>query len=343
MKQAIIKKIAVLAYPEANSLDVTGPLQVFSSARRYIEKFAENDGLFSDILYETEVIAPEKGAVNLSPGFDIIASRSVYSDLSDIDTFLIAGGDGFRDLIANERLLSRLEEISEIVERFGSVCTGAFLLGAAGLLDGCQSTTHWRYCQELAQQFPDTSVEADAIFIKDNRIYTSGGVTAGIDLALAMIEEDCGPRISLAVAREIVACKVRLGGQSQYSTYADISYNRQSSLSNLLQWVSGNLDQDLSVEALADQVAMSPRNFARVFVRETGITPAKYVERVRLEAARVYLEEARVPLASVAELCGFGHVETMRRVFMRHLKVGPREYQNRFRITEDFIKGSETA
>ncbi len=335
MKQAAVKNIAVLAYPGANSLDVTGPLQVFASASRYMANFAEREGLFCDVSYKTEVISPDGGAVTLAPGFDILTSRSIFDDLSDIDTLLIAGGDGFRELEQDQRFLEHLRKNFGQFRRFGSVCTGAFLLGAAGVLDGRKATTHWRYCREFETRFPEICVEADAIYIKDNTLYTSGGVTAGIDLGLAMIEEDCGPRISLAVAKEIVACKVRLGGQSQYSTQLEVSYDRNSSLSNLLQWVVANLDQDLSVEALAEHVAMSPRNFARVFVREIGITPAKYVERVRLEAARVLLEEAGTPFTQIAETCGFGHVETMRRVFLRHLKVGPREYQDRFRMIPD--------
>jgi transcriptional regulator GlxA family with amidase domain len=216
------------------------------------------------------------------------------------------------------------------VRRLGSVCTGAFILAAAGLLDGRRATTHWRYCAELAATYPAIIVEPDALHIRDGAVTTSAGVTAGMDLALALLEEDCGRRLALATAREIVAFLKRPGGQSQFSTHLE-AQAADLPVRGLQEWILSSLAQDLSVEALAARTAMSPRHFARVFARETGTTPAKFVERARIEAARRVLESSALSLDVVAERCGFGHQETMRRVFQRHLKVAPQAYRRRFR------------
>jgi transcriptional regulator GlxA family with amidase domain len=324
------RRIAVLAYPDANSLDVVGPLQVFASASRYMDRFLAADDPTPRIRYVTEIVGLEAGPVPMSAGFDLVASRGI-DQLGGVDTLLIAGGDGRLAMERDPRVLAWLRHMAPRVRRLGSVCTGAFILAAAGLLDGRRATTHWRYCAELAATYPAVTVEPDALHVRDGAITTSAGVTAGMDLALALLEEDCGRRLALATAREIVAFLKRPGGQSQFSTHLAAQAAEQVPVRELQAWILSSLAEDLSVEALAARVAMSPRHFARVFVRETGTTPAKFVERASIEAARRVLESSALPLPEVAERCGFGHPETMRRVFQRHLKVAPQAYRRRFR------------
>ncbi len=324
------KRIAMFAYPDANSLDVVGPLQVFASASRYMQNFMPAGDPGPRITYITEIIGPEAGPLRMSPGFEVVASRALADAPEDLDTLLIAGGDGNSAMAANPEILETLRQLAPGVRRVGSICTGAFILAAAGMLDDRRATTHWRYCSDLAQTHSSVDVEPDALHIRDGDIYTSAGVTAGMDLALALVEEDCGRRIALATAREIVAFLKRPGGQSQFSVHLEAQSGETTPMQDLQDWILGNVAEDLSVEALAAKVAMSPRNFARVFTRETGSTPAKFVERARVDAARRALEDSTDPLPAIAEQCGFGHPETLRRVFQRHLKVAPQDYRQRF-------------
>ena len=210
------------------------------------------------------------------------------------------------------------------------MCSGAFLLAEAGLLDGRRATTHWDACAALAARYPSVRVEPDPIFVRDGRVYTSAGVTAGMDLALALVEEDCGRELALAVARRLVFFLKRPGGQSQFSAQLSAQIAEREQLRDLQSWIVEYPEADLSVEALARRVAMSPRNFARVFAREAGITPARFVERVRVEAARRRLVESTSNVDSVAEACGFGSAETLRRAFLRSVHVSPAAYRNRF-------------
>jgi transcriptional regulator GlxA family with amidase domain len=316
----------MLAYPDCNGLDVVGPLQVFASASCYAKRFenATHD------LYRTEIIGLQAGPFTTQADWQLVASRSFQTVETGIDTLLIAGGNGAAGVANNNEVLTWLEAMAARVRRLGSVCTGTFILAASGLLQGRRGTTHWRYCDQLARQYPYITVEPDAIYVRDGFVYSSAGVTAGMDLALAMLEEDYGRRLALTVARELVLFLKRPGGQSQFSAQLAVQTTASSTLQDLQQWILDNLADNLSVENLAERVAMSPRHFARVFLRETGSTPGKFVERARLEAARRQLEETSLPLEIVAERCGFGHPETLRRVFLRTLGVGPWEYRQRF-------------
>jgi transcriptional regulator GlxA family with amidase domain len=216
------------------------------------------------------------------------------------------------------------------VRRLASVCTGAFFLAEAGLLDGRRATTHWAYCERLARRYPRVQVEADTLFVREGRIYTAAGVTAGMDLALAMVEEDHGREVALAVARELVLFLCRPGGQAQFSAQLAVQLAEHEPLRDLQAWILDHPREDLSVEALARRVAMSPRNFARVFTREVGTTPARFVTSVRVETARRLLEETSHDLPAVCDRSGLGSPESMRRAFQRTVGVAPSRYRERF-------------
>jgi transcriptional regulator GlxA family with amidase domain len=228
-------------------------------------------------------------------------------------------------------VLAWLRRLAPRVRRIGSVCTGTFVLAAAGLLAGRRVTTHWNSAARLQQMFPALRVDADPIFIKDGKVYTSAGVTAGMDLALALVEEDCGREVAMAVARALVLFLKRPGGQSQFSAQLAAQAADREPLRELQAWIIDHVGADCSVPALAARVAMSPRNFARVFAREVGMTPGRFVERARVEAARRRLEESDDGVDGVAARCGFGSAEGMRKAFLRTLRVPPSAYRSRFR------------
>ena len=315
--------IVFVIYPGVKLLDVAGPLQVFADAARsggalpaYRTKLASLDG--GSIPSDTSVALP---SVPLSS----LAEES-------IDTLLMAGGNGVFAAMQDERLTASLRATTGQVRRVGSICTGAFLLAAAGLLSGKRAVTHWQHCERLADYNEDIQVEADSIFIEDGGIWTSAGVTAGIDLALAMVAEDLGRSRAMELARALVSFMVRPGGQSQFSpVLMRQAADAEGRFDALHDWMAANLDGDLRVEALAEQAGMSPRNFARLYTQRTGQTPAKAVEAMRIEAARDLLETSEMPVSRVALDCGFGDDERLRRAFMRQLKVAPSDYRARFR------------
>jgi transcriptional regulator GlxA family with amidase domain len=248
-----------------------------------------------------------------------------------IDTLLVAGGDAIEQNKINPEAVRWLKRISGRTRRIGSVCTGAMLLARAGLLDGRRATTHWNWCQTLIKRAPRTHVDADPIFVRDENVYTSAGVTAGMDLALALVEEDHGSRLALQVARNLVLYLRRPGGQSQFSAALSLQLTDRKPLRELEAWVLDNLHKPATVPLLAERVAMSPRNFARVFTKEMKTTPAKFVERLRVEAARRRLEESHNSMELIAGECGFGNVNSMRNVFQRTLKIAPGQYRRHFR------------
>lgn len=320
------RRVAVFAFPNAKLLDVTGPVDIFASALDLLVAIQPGPAF-----YQVEVIAQTPGALTTSSGVRIVADRHLREiDLEQIDTLMLAGGVGVADLLSNTTLLQWLADAAPRVRRLGSVCTGAFLLAAAGLLDGRRATTHWRYAARLAQLFPSVTVEPDAIFVKDGHVYTSAGVTAGMDLALALVEEDLGRDVALAVARECVMFLKRPGGQSQFSAHLMLQQGSATPICDLQGWILDHLDADLSVTALSERVAMSPRNFARVFKRDVHTTPARFVEVARLQAARRHLEASQASIEAIARDCGFGNPEHLRRAFMRQYRVSPQGYRQRF-------------
>ena len=318
-------RVVMLAYPDAQILDVAGPLEVFSRAARWLR----DEGRTAALAYEVGIVAPRAGPVRMSSGIEVVAGRA-WRRAGRIDTLMVSGGVGYAAMCRDAGLLRWLERQRTRVQRMASVCTGALILAEAGLLRGRRATTHWHYCEKL-REVHGIDVDADAIYVQQGNLYTSAGVTAGMDLALALVEEDWGREVSLAVAQALVLYMKRPGGQSQFSSLMAAQRSGSNLFRELQVWIHARLDEDLSVDRLARKAAMSPRNFARAFAREVGETPAKYVQRARLEAARRELSDGRRGVEQVAARCGFGTAETLRRTFMRHLHVTPNDYRRRFR------------
>jgi transcriptional regulator GlxA family with amidase domain len=322
------RRIVFVAGPGVEILDLVGPLQVFARASEMHAR--ENPG--SPPIYSVEVATVSSSrSLIANCGVRITAYRTFREVRGKIDTLLVAGGDAIEQNEIDAKAVRWLKRISPRIRRVGSVCTGAMLLARAGLLDGRRATTHWNWCQTLIKRAPRARVDADPIFVRDENVYTSAGVTAGMDLALALVEEDHGSRLALQVARNLVLYLRRPGGQSQFSAALSLQLTDRKPLRELEAWVLDNLQKPLAVPLLAQRVAMSPRNFARVFTKEMKTTPAKFVERLRIEAARRRLEESQNSMETIADECGFGNVNSMRNVFQRALKIAPGQYRRHFR------------
>lgn len=318
------RAVALLTFDGVQSLDVTGPLEVFAQAIECARKRGR------PAPYTLEVLAERPGPVRTTSGLRLIADRGFARVRDGVDTLIVSGGD-VAPMAADARVQRWLRGMAPKVRRLASVCSGAFILGEAGLLDGKRATTHWIAARLFQRRYPNTQLDADAIFVRDGSIYTSAGVTAGIDMALALVEEDLGRPMALEIARRLVVFLKRPGGQSQFSAHLAAQGMQTTPLRDVPEWIVEHLGEDLSVERLAERVAMSPRNFARVFRRETGSTPGKYVEKVRVDAARRLLEDGAEALDAVAARCGFGSSEQMRRTFVRHVGVVPNDYRRCFR------------
>ncbi len=311
---------------ESEILDVSGPLSVFDGANRL---FMERSG--GRPAYRTELlsVAPDR-VVTCTCGVSLNAHNDFRHSSGRFDTLLVTGGFGVARLGEHRDYLQWVKTVGKDVRRLGSVCAGAVVLAAAGFLDGRRATTHWRWCDLIASHFPKVEFDPDPIFIQDGNVYTSAGVTAGIDLALALVEEDLGAELALNVARNLVVFLRRPGGQSQFSVALSQQFAELAPLRKLHGWILEHLEAPLTVEFLADRVGMSPRNFARVFVRHTGTTPARFVMSLRVEAARRRLEESDQTVERIANDCGFGTTEAMRGAFQRVLRVSPQDYRKRF-------------
>lgn len=318
------RDIWLLLFPGFQSLDVTGPLEVFTGANLIAER-AGRCG------YRTTIVGPGRGPVSSSSGLNVVPDRGLGAVRRRIDTLVVAGGRGTREALASRALIGFTARASARARRTASVCTGAFLLAEAGLLDGRRATTHWAWCDALRKRHPAIEVDPDPIYVRDGRVITSAGVTAGIDMALALVEDDLGRQVALDTARELVMFVRRPGGQSQFSAQLASQLAERSPVRAAQELVTREPGRDLSVAALAEHAGMSARNFARVFRREVGMTPAAYVERARTEVARRLLEDTGYGLEDVAAAAGFGSVETLRRAFGRQLSVSPRDYRRRFR------------
>jgi transcriptional regulator GlxA family with amidase domain len=311
-----MRRVLFVAVPPIQIIDLTAPYEIFARCGGY--------------RVELVTTAP-RGIIGSSCGLELRGAKAYRSVSGAVDTLLVPGGDGAEEIRCDAEFLTWLKRISGRARRTGSICTGAYLLAAAGLLDGRRAVSHWNWCDRLATMFPRVKVEQDPIFIKDGNVYTSAGVTAGIDLALAMVEEDHGHRRALEIARDLVVFMQRPGGQSQFSSLLAAEASSHRPIEDLQGWIVEHLQDDLGVEILAGQCGMSPRHFARVFAADKGVTPARFVEQIRVEAARALLEAtAHVP-KDVAMRAGFGSSDSMRRSFVRILGVTPGEYARRFR------------
>jgi transcriptional regulator GlxA family with amidase domain len=322
------RQITILSFPEVQSLDVTGPLEVFAGAQTLIEAVGREDRG-----YEVSILSHDGAPLRTSSGLQLIPHGSFSEAPRHLDTLIVAGGYGSHAASKDPATLEWIASASKRARRTASVCTGAFLLAAAGLLDGRRATTHWTAAKELAKRYPSVQVDPEPIFLRDGPIWTSAGVTAGMDLTLALVEEDLDRDAALAIARQLVLFLRRPGNQSQFSATLAAQEPEREPLREVRRHIVENPAADLSVDALAQRAHMSPRHFARLFRVETGVTPARYVESVRLETARRVLEDSGQPIADVALKCGFGTPETMRRCFLRALGVGPAEYRRRFHPT----------
>jgi transcriptional regulator GlxA family with amidase domain len=314
-----MRRVVITGPPPVQILDVAGPLEVFSNIPDY---------------HVTLVASEADGTLMTGRGIGLAGAVPRESISGHIDTLVIAGGPGAESGEYDESYLRWIAETAKRSRRVASICTGAFVLAAAGLLDGKQAVTHWNFCDRLANEFPGVKVQPDPIYLRDGSTYTSAGITAGIDLCLALLEEDHGHEAALSVARQLVMFLVRPGGQAQYSHMLSRQAASSEPLRELQVYMLENLQADLSVETLAERMHMSPRHFSRVCLREMKLNPGQFVERLRVEAAQQMIDSTSKGLKEIAEACGFGSADSMRRVFVRVLGVTAGDYTKRFKRSE---------
>lgn len=316
------RTVDVLVYPAVQLLDVAGPVQVFATANDIVGKAGAAQP------YAVRIVAQGGHGITASAGLEFAADPLPPIGAA-LDTLLIAGGQGIEAAAADPVLVDWVRQQAKQARRTASVCTGAFLLAASGILDGRRAVTHWSLCAELARRFPAVRVESDPIFVRDGQVWTSAGVTAGIDLALALVEEDLGRTVALAVARYLVVFLKRPGGQAQFSTALSLQA-ADDKFGALHDWINRHLTDDISLPVLSRQTGMSERSFSRRYAEEIGLSPGRAVEWLRVEAARRLLLESRLPIKRISQRCGFGSEETMRCSFLRLLAATPQEYRARF-------------
>lgn len=315
----------MVGFEDAQLLDITGPYATLAAA---------NDLDPARPAYRLELIAERAGPLYTSAGLSVIADAGFHElgagGLKRLHTLIAVGGEGTERAYRDDRLIAFIRRAAKTAERVASVCTGSFLLAKAGLLDGRRATTHWASCAQLRKLHPNITVEENAIFVRDGNLWTSAGVTAGMDLALALIAEDLGREAALKIARRLVLFMMRPGGQAQFSTVLETQRHGNGRLGDVIAWMREHPAADLSIPRLAARAKMSERTFARAFRAEAGDTPARFVERLRVEAARIALSQGGCAVERAALAAGFGSAERMRRAFHRHLGVSPSDFQARF-------------
>ena len=317
------KRIEFFLYSDMLALDVTGPTDVFQAANELLS----SDGRGQEG-YELVFSALEPGPVPTSSGLRLHADGR--GGMQATDSLLVPGGMVAEAVSCDPTIVQAVRLAAQQTQRIVSICSGAFLLAAAGLLDGHRVTTHWKVTERLAECYPEVCVEPDAIYIQDGNIATSAGVTAGIDLALALVEDDYGPTLAIEVARFLLLYRRRPGNQSQFSTPLAMQAKAGKRFKDLIDWAETHLNQNLTVERLAEQAHMSPRTFARIFPSETGMSPGRFIEQLRIDRARELLESGAEGLESVAHESGFGREERLRRAFQRRLGISPAQYRAHF-------------
>ena len=310
--------------PGTYLLDIAGPCDVFAAADKALDGEGGYEVLLASPLNTKKIVSKN--------GIELICPAIATSITQPIDTLIIAGFP-IAMLETSKRFIQWLRDIYPYVQRVGSICVGTYALAEAGILDGRQATTHWEHSQQFQLRYPQVKVDTNPFFTRDGNVYSSGGVASGIDLSLALVEEDYGRELALRVARKLVLHLKRPGYQSQFSKLLEINSFENSIAGKLYPWMIHHLAEDLSIEQLAAKSSMSVRNFARVFLKETGLTPAKFVEKVRVEVARKYLEDSDLSMEQIAEKCGLGGLISMRRTFLRHMMVSPSDYRRSFRTS----------
>ncbi len=317
--------VAIVVYEGVQALDVAGPMDVFSEANTFLGR--------SD-RYETVLVAAHRNPLRASNGMHLVADLTLEEAAGGFDIILVAGTPTPPEAEPEPYLIQWVKELPWRSSIYGSICTGAFILGYAGLLDDRRVTTHWQDAPALASRFPKAKVEPDLIYVRDGRLITAAGVTAGIDLGLALVGQRHGAETALKVAKRLVVVAQRQGGQSQFSPYLTVPADPESPIARIQDHVMGNIGDRHTLESLAAVVGMSPRNLARHFVQATGITPREFIEGARIDAARMMLEGSDRPLKAVAFDCGFGSVDRMRIVFSNRLGINPAQYRANFRRAE---------
>jgi transcriptional regulator GlxA family with amidase domain len=328
-----LRRVLILGAAPSQLLDIAGPAEILAQAG-HLRAREDSESVDRPPLYAVScLIVPEPGSPATSAGLALQSSVDEAEALAwtDLDTLIVAGGEGARRRSSEGTVRALTQRLAARARRVVGVCTGAFILAEAGCLRGRRVTTHWRWCDELRRRHPDLDVDPEPIYVHDGNVWTSAGITAGMDLTLALVEADHGHALALAVARELVMFLRRPGGQKQFSTVLSAQTGLSVRLADLVAWMGENLHRPLTVEALAARAALSPRQFARAFRAETGVTPARMLERLRVETARRMLETDQAGVSDVAARCGFQADETMRRAFLRHLGVPPGNYRNMFR------------
>jgi transcriptional regulator GlxA family with amidase domain len=321
-----VHKVAIAIHDGVQALDVAGPVDVFAEANQFIAP---------DNRYETVLVAASRDPLRASNQMQMIADLTFEETVDDFAMLLVAGGPALPDAEPEPRFIDWLRSAPRRAKLYGSICTGAFALGHAGLLDGNNVTTHWQNARQLASRFPAAKVEHDRIYIRDGRLVTSAGVSAGIDLALSLVGEQHGPKVAVAVAKRLVVVAHRQGGQSQFSPYLTAPADDSSPIARVQAYVMAHVGLRHTLQSLADEVGMSARSLARHFVQETGITPHEFVDRARVDAARKLLEGSDRPLKTIAHDCGFGTADRMRVVFSERLGVSPAQYRASFRRSDE--------
>ncbi|TCP50134.1 AraC family transcriptional regulator with amidase-like domain [Tamaricihabitans halophyticus] len=317
-----IRTVWFLVFDGVQSLDVTGPLEVFSGANRYLGYSAD-----STAPYQLQLASLDGAPVTSSSGLRLTPDRPLGTP-DHLDTLVVPGGEGAHE--PDPGVVGWLRQYAPVADLIVSVCSGALPLAEAGLLDGRTVTTHWRICQHLAERFPAVRVDPEPIFLREDDLATSAGVTAGIDLALALVEDDLGRDAALTIARHLVMFLRRPGNQRQFSAPLRAQFANREPLRDVQQWITEHPAEDLSVAALAERTQLSPRQFSRAFTAEAGMPPGKFVDTIRIETARRLLEDSSTGIAQVARASGYGTPEAMRRAFLRELRVSPSEYRQRF-------------
>ena len=322
--------IAIVGGDDTQILDITGPAEIFSRCRRLLE----SSGVSDPRPYRVVILASSQTRRLRTSSGIVLETDALLSEFKEpIDTLLVAGGTAIEMMRGDDPLVEWLRNHFQHIRRVGAVCTGAFALAHAGLLSGRKATTHWAWCERLAHRFPDIEVDADPIFIRDANLYTSAGVTAGMDLALALVEEDHGSRVVMRIARELVLYLRRPGTQSQFSTPLAGQMSERAPIRELQLWLAVNWHLPITIDGMASQAGMSPRHFARVFARDVGATPAQYLERLRVHGASLRLAESSLGLERIAIESGYASADVMRRSFLRVLRINPEDYRARFRAT----------